>query len=69
MSSFDTEKDAMCLDRGAILRLVSAVRKYRAAVTRARGLTYGDGTLDGATASTLWSECDDAEADLSGEDE
>lgn len=58
----DIERDAMLLDRAAVLQVVSALRCYRAAVQRALSLGYGDGTIDGATAYTLASSVKEIEA-------
>ena len=60
----DLEKDALRGDVSAVAPIVRALRKYRDAVNKARRLTYGDGTLDGATASALFGECDDIEFEL-----
>lgn len=50
----EIDKDALRGDRDAVLVLVSLVREYRAALETAYSRTWGDGTLDGMAAASLW---------------
>lgn len=43
------ELDALLLERAAVIRVVSALRQYRAEVTKMLDRRYGDGEVDGCT--------------------
>lgn len=50
---FEMEKRATTGDRGAVLVVVGALRRYRAAVTAVLASRYTDGTVDGYNSSVL----------------
>jgi len=55
------ERRALLLERPAVLRVVSALRQYRAAVAKAREMRWGDGALDGCHAGSLFMAIDEIE--------
>ena len=55
------EKEAMTLDRAAILRVVSGLRGYRAEVKALLAKRYSDGEVDGATLSLFALRVDEIE--------
>lgn len=63
-----TEMAAMSGDRTAVLHLVSALRKYRAAAKKLLGLRYGDGECDAVALTAFANEAMEAEEDLSPEE-
>ena len=44
----DIEKEAMTGDRGAVLKIVGALRRYRQAADALLSTKWGDGACDGA---------------------
>lgn len=59
-----TEEKALLLDRTSIIRVISALRKYRAAVKELLEKRYQDGACDGVAVSQLESQVEEAEEDL-----
>ena len=59
----EDERAAMLLDRAAILRIVSALRRYRAASESMLAARYTDGEVDGATLSVFEEEVKGIEED------
>lgn len=55
------ERDAMCGDRAAVLRVVSALRGYREAVRSVLSTRYRDGFIDGVAAAALSSSAEEIE--------
>jgi hypothetical protein len=53
------ERDAMTGNRMAVIRVVSALRQYRAAVGEMLSKRYADGAVDGATLSAFASSVDE----------
>lgn len=64
-----TERLAMAGDRAAVLRVVSALRRYRAAAKTMLAKRYSDGEVDGGTLTTFADEIAEVEADLAAEEE
>lgn len=64
---FETEKSALLGDRYAVSQVVSAVRRYRAAVQALLDARYRDGFVDGSATSELADERDSIEREH-GED-
>jgi hypothetical protein len=62
----EDERSAMCLDRAAVLRVVSALRSYRAASQKLLGARYRDGFVDGAATTSF--ECEIEEIESAGSD-
>jgi hypothetical protein len=62
----EDERSAMCLDRAAVLRVVSALRAYRAASRKLLGARYSDGFVDGAATTSF--ECEIEEIESAGGD-
>lgn len=63
----EDERSAICLDRHAVLRIVSALRLYRAASQKLLGAWYSDGFVDGAATMTF--KCEIEEIEKAGDDE
>lgn len=61
------ERSAMCLDRAAVLRVVSALRAYRDASLKLLGARYADGFVDGAAMMSF--ECEVEEIEKGEDDE
>lgn len=59
----ETEKRALTGDRAATLRVVSALRQYRAAVEALLDARWQGGTVDGATVASFRSEVERIEED------
>jgi len=59
----ETERSALCGDRSAILRLVSAVRKFREESARLVRGRYGDGAVDGVMVLNFMDAIESIEAD------
>jgi hypothetical protein len=57
----EDERDALLLDRGAVVRVVSGLRKYRAEVVKMLGARYWDGEVNAATLSAFASHIEDIE--------
>ena len=53
---FDIERAAMCGDYDAILKLVSGLRSYRAAIDRLAANRHRDGEVDSADMHAFLSE-------------
>jgi hypothetical protein len=65
----DVEKDALMLDRGAVIRVVSALREYRAAAVQLLGEERRGGAgCDGAALSKFRLVIEDTEAALVDEE-
>lgn len=58
---FDTEKRALCGDKSAIVRIVGALRRHRAAAQKLLDSRYADGEVDAAQLSRFESECAEIE--------
>ena len=64
----DVEKQAMLLDRAAVLRVVSALRQYRHAAQSLLGKRYRDGECDAVALTVFEDEVKEAEEVLLDED-
>lgn len=60
-----TEESALVLNRDAVLSVVSALRRYRAAVRKVLETRYSDGSIDGYYSSVLEMSANEIESDLS----
>jgi hypothetical protein len=53
----EREREALCGSRLAVIHVVDALRRYRAAVKAALAQRYSDGFIDGAHSSKLEEAC------------
>ena len=60
-SSQENEREALLLDRDAVIRVVSDLRLYRAAAKRLISVRWGDGACDGACIHAFASQVEDIE--------
>ena len=60
----EAEKLALVGNRGAIIQLVSALRRYRESVQKILNKRYTDGECDACALSLFEGEVDEIEADL-----
>jgi glucose-6-phosphate 1-dehydrogenase len=56
-----TEREALLMDRHAIINVVSALRKYRAAAQKLLQGRYRDGACDGVAVSQFAEEIEETE--------
>jgi hypothetical protein len=69
MTAHDVEKQALVLDRTAVIRVVSALRQYRQAAVLLLGKRYADGEVDAVALHVFKAEVNNAEEVLlEGED-
>ena len=68
MSAEETERRAILCDRAAILQVVSALRRYRAAVERLLEARYMDGECDRVAIGSLQDTAEEIEESLKEEE-
>lgn len=67
MSAEQTERDALLLKRVAVIRVVSALRQYRALTKTLKERRWNDGALDGATTFSFFDAVTEVEEALGEE--
>ena len=62
------EKDALLLDRDSVIKVVSALRKYRGACERLLNSRYSDGECDSVSLSDFKIDIDEINDELKNDD-